>query len=151
MNKFIHSGTHDHTTIAFNPEIRKGVYRFEVTFQHATFDYSIGIADTTVQFAPGKEPENHLYHSKTVRYFRNGTFDHLTDNIVLGNATFNKDGMRVSAEVDMLKIPRKVTFFVDGVEQPNYVIGIPSAVRFWVRLIPEMPAPPPKALPRFSF
>ncbi|KAA6333530.1 MAG: hypothetical protein EZS28_053159 [Streblomastix strix] len=31
----------------------------------------------------------------------------------------------------MTIVPRKATFFVDDVEQPNFVIGIPEAVRFW--------------------
>ncbi|KAA6324813.1 MAG: hypothetical protein EZS28_054143, partial [Streblomastix strix] len=71
--------------------------------------------------------------NKTVRYFRNGTFDHITNNI-LGNASFNNDGQRVAVEVDMRKVPRKVTFYVDGMMQPNYVVGIPSAIRFWVHV-----------------
>jgi hypothetical protein len=43
--------------------------------------------------------------------------------------------MRIAAEVDMRKKSKIVTFFVDDVEQPNYVINIPSAIRLWVRLI----------------
>ncbi|KAA6364681.1 MAG: hypothetical protein EZS28_039792 [Streblomastix strix] len=41
------------------------------------------------------------------------------------------DGQRIGIEVDMTTVPRRVTFFVDDVEQPNYVIGIPSEIRFW--------------------
>ncbi|KAA6360869.1 MAG: hypothetical protein EZS28_043604 [Streblomastix strix] len=31
----------------------------------------------------------------------------------------------------MTSNPRKVVFYVDDIEQPNYVIGIPSEIRFW--------------------
>ncbi|KAA6398410.1 MAG: hypothetical protein EZS28_006064 [Streblomastix strix] len=31
----------------------------------------------------------------------------------------------------MTSNPRKVVFYIDGIEQPNYVIGIPSEFRFW--------------------
>ncbi|KAA6344343.1 MAG: hypothetical protein EZS28_052247 [Streblomastix strix] len=32
----------------------------------------------------------------------------------------------------MTTVPRRATFFVNDVEQPNFVIGIPEAIRFWV-------------------
>ncbi|KAA6371900.1 MAG: hypothetical protein EZS28_032574 [Streblomastix strix] len=31
----------------------------------------------------------------------------------------------------MTSDPRKIVFYVDDIEQPNYVIGIPSEIRFW--------------------
>ncbi|KAA6389173.1 MAG: hypothetical protein EZS28_015301 [Streblomastix strix] len=31
----------------------------------------------------------------------------------------------------MTIVPCRVTFFVDDVEQPYYVIGIPPEIRFW--------------------
>lgn len=30
--------------------------------------------------------------------------------------------------------PRELTFFVNDIEQNNYIVNIPSAVRFWVRI-----------------
>ncbi|KAA6359078.1 MAG: hypothetical protein EZS28_045395 [Streblomastix strix] len=32
----------------------------------------------------------------------------------------------------MTSNPRKVVFYIDDIEQPNYMIGIPSEIRFWV-------------------
>ncbi|KAA6395961.1 MAG: hypothetical protein EZS28_008517 [Streblomastix strix] len=40
------------------------------------------------------------------------------------------DRQRVAVEVDMTTVPRRATFFVEDVEQPNFVIGIPEAIRF---------------------
>ncbi|KAA6366069.1 MAG: hypothetical protein EZS28_038405 [Streblomastix strix] len=31
----------------------------------------------------------------------------------------------------MTSNPRKVVFYVDDIEQPNFVIGIPSEIRLW--------------------
>ncbi|KAA6360842.1 MAG: hypothetical protein EZS28_043631 [Streblomastix strix] len=50
---------------------------------------------------------------------------------VEGNSPFNC-GQKISIEADMKSNPRKVTFFIDGVEQKNSVVNIPEAVRFYV-------------------
>ncbi|KAA6353277.1 MAG: hypothetical protein EZS28_051196, partial [Streblomastix strix] len=60
----------------------------------------------------------------------NGYLDHIT-YYTKGNRR-HKDGQRISAIVDMTSNPRKVVFYVDDIEQPNFVIGIPSEIRFWV-------------------
>ncbi|KAA6365458.1 MAG: hypothetical protein EZS28_039015 [Streblomastix strix] len=71
---------------------------------------------------------------KTVRYWGdNGDLDHITQD-TKGNQEY-ADRQRVAVEVDMTTVPRRATFFVDDIEQPNYVIGIPSEIRFWVRSI----------------
>ncbi|KAA6383334.1 MAG: hypothetical protein EZS28_021136 [Streblomastix strix] len=71
---------------------------------------------------------------KTVRYYDDGTLNHKTWGPK--NQTYFV-GQKVGIEVDMTTVPRKVTFFVDNVEQPNYVIGIPSEIRFWVYIYNE--------------
>ncbi|KAA6389356.1 MAG: hypothetical protein EZS28_015116 [Streblomastix strix] len=40
-------------------------------------------------------------------------------------------GQRIGAEVNMSSSPKKLTFFIDDVEQQYYVINIPQAIRFW--------------------
>ncbi|KAA6380258.1 MAG: hypothetical protein EZS28_024218 [Streblomastix strix] len=37
----------------------------------------------------------------------------------------------------MTTVPRRATFFVDDIEQPNFVIGIPEAIKFWVHTYDE--------------
>ncbi|KAA6357693.1 MAG: hypothetical protein EZS28_046780, partial [Streblomastix strix] len=61
---------------------------------------------------------------------RLGKIDHITDD-TKGNGSY-EDGQRISVIVDMTTDPRKVVFYIDDIEQPNYVIGIPSEIRFWV-------------------
>ncbi|KAA6366538.1 MAG: hypothetical protein EZS28_037934, partial [Streblomastix strix] len=58
-----------------------------------------------------------------------GDIDHITYG-TRGNQSYT-DGQRVAIEVDMITVPRRATFFVDDVEQPNFVINTPGAVRFW--------------------
>ncbi|KAA6372137.1 MAG: hypothetical protein EZS28_032337 [Streblomastix strix] len=65
----------------------------------------------------------------TVRYWKNGELDHLIDN-TKGNGSY-EDGQRIGAIVDLTSIPHKVAFYINYIEQPNYVIGIPSEIRFW--------------------
>ncbi|KAA6400003.1 MAG: hypothetical protein EZS28_004468 [Streblomastix strix] len=69
----------------------------------------IGIADTSCSFAAGKAP-----------------WDDEKGNQKYAN------GQSVAVEVDMTTVPRRATFFVDDIEQPNFVIGIPSDIRFLV-------------------
>ncbi|KAA6383313.1 MAG: hypothetical protein EZS28_021160 [Streblomastix strix] len=58
----------------------------------------------------------------------NGDIAHITNNIK-GNQKY-VDGQRVAIEVDMATVPRRATFFVDDVEQTNFMIGVSEAVRF---------------------
>ncbi|KAA6375015.1 MAG: hypothetical protein EZS28_029459 [Streblomastix strix] len=89
----------------------------------------IGIADASCSFAAGKLPWDDGNREKTVKYFQDGNLGHITQS--KGNQKY-ADGQRIAVEVDMTTVPRKATFFVDDFEQPNFVIGIPEAVRFWV-------------------
>ncbi|KAA6375803.1 MAG: hypothetical protein EZS28_028669 [Streblomastix strix] len=92
---------------------------------------SIGFADASCSFAAGKAPSDDGNQQKTVRYWGyKGDLDHITDQTRENQEYAN--GQRVAVEVDMTTIPRRATFFVDDFEQPNFVIGIPEAIRFWV-------------------
>ncbi|KAA6374404.1 MAG: hypothetical protein EZS28_030069 [Streblomastix strix] len=120
-----------------NPVIREGIVIFEVIFENNIYhNRSIGIADASCSFSAGKGPWEDGNKEKTIRYWGyNGDISHITDGIS-GNHKY-ADGQRVAVEVDMTTVPRKVTFFVDDFEQPNFVIGIPDAVRFWACTIKE--------------
>ncbi|KAA6396929.1 MAG: hypothetical protein EZS28_007546 [Streblomastix strix] len=89
----------------------------------------MGIADASCSFAAGKGPSwDFDNRAKTVRYWSDGDLSHI--NIVKGNRSY-QNGQRISAIVDMTSNPRKVVFYIDDIEQPNYMIGIPSEIRFW--------------------
>ncbi|KAA6390622.1 MAG: hypothetical protein EZS28_013850 [Streblomastix strix] len=140
-NKFIHSyeyndwctiaidpAINDWCTIAIDPAIKVGIVRFEVVFENSGWN-SLGIADASCSFAAGIHPSND--GKKTVRYLSySGDLDHIIKG-TKGNRSY-EDGQRISAIVDMTSNPRKVVFYVDDIEQPNFVIGIPSEIRFWV-------------------
>ncbi|KAA6379754.1 MAG: hypothetical protein EZS28_024718 [Streblomastix strix] len=118
-NKFIHSDKDDWCTIAIDPIIREGIVRIEVVFENCGgWNRIIGIADASCSFSAGRAP------------FQVGYLLHITDGIG-GNQEY-ADGQRVAVEVDMTTVPRRAAFFVDDIEQPNFVIGIPSEIRFWV-------------------
>ncbi|KAA6396798.1 MAG: hypothetical protein EZS28_007671, partial [Streblomastix strix] len=93
----------------------------------------IGFADASCSFAAGKAPWDDGNLEKTVRYWGiEGFLDHITYG-TRGNQEY-EDRQRVAVEVDMTTVPRRATFFVDDIEQKNYVIGIPEAIRFWSSL-----------------
>ncbi|KAA6393189.1 MAG: hypothetical protein EZS28_011288, partial [Streblomastix strix] len=128
-NKFFHSDKNVCCTIAFDPIISEGIVRIEVVFENTEGWCSIGFADASCSFAAGKGPWDD--GKKSVSYNGNyGCLDHITD-FTKGNQKY-ANGQRVAVEIDMTTVPRRATFFVDDVEQPNFVIGIPEAIRFWV-------------------
>ncbi|KAA6404241.1 MAG: hypothetical protein EZS28_000228 [Streblomastix strix] len=127
-NKFVHSDQNNYSAIAIDPVVSEGIVRFEVVFENSGDFSSLGIADASCSFAANKGPAQD--GKKTVRYYgRNGYLDHITEYIIRNRRY--KDGQRISAIVDMTSNPRKVVFYVDDIEQPNFVIGIPSEIRFW--------------------
>ncbi|KAA6370552.1 MAG: hypothetical protein EZS28_033920, partial [Streblomastix strix] len=90
----------------------------------------LGIADASCSFAAYFGPSDHGNDKKTVRYLSyGGDINHII-NGTIGNKSY-EDGQSISAIVDMTSNPRKVVFYVDDIEQPNFVIGIPSEIRFW--------------------
>ncbi|KAA6370111.1 MAG: hypothetical protein EZS28_034362, partial [Streblomastix strix] len=111
--------------------ISEGIVRIEVVFEKTRGWCRIGIDDTSCSFAAGKGPWQDGNREKSVGYWGyNGELDHLTQDTT-GNHQYS-DGQRIAVEVDMTTVPRRATFFMDDVEQPNFVIGIPEAIRFWV-------------------
>ncbi|KAA6364459.1 MAG: hypothetical protein EZS28_040014 [Streblomastix strix] len=110
----------------------EGIVRIEVVFENTKgWNRGIGFADASCSFAAGRAPWNDGNQQMTVRYWGdNGCLDHITD-FTSGNQEY-ADRQRIAVEVDMTTVPRRATFFVDDVEQPNFVIGFPEAIRFWV-------------------
>ncbi|KAA6395943.1 MAG: hypothetical protein EZS28_008526 [Streblomastix strix] len=47
-----------------------------------------------------------------------------------GNQIFHC-GQRLQIEVDFKSVPSKVVFFINGIQQKNYVTGIPVKIRFF--------------------
>ncbi|KAA6388432.1 MAG: hypothetical protein EZS28_016042, partial [Streblomastix strix] len=103
------------STILFDPVIRNGVTRFEI--QNIQEISGIGIADESVHYGRGQVPQDGG-DSKIVFYKDNGDITHFGGEWIL----------------NMDSTPRTLTFFINGKEQPNYIIKVPPAVRFWVYL-----------------
>ncbi|KAA6357176.1 MAG: hypothetical protein EZS28_047297, partial [Streblomastix strix] len=93
----------------------------------------IGIADSTVVFQPNEQACFSGNKEKTVCYYYDGHLRHI--NLWGPDNQGFRSGQRIGAEVNMSSSPRKLTFFVDDVEQKYYVINIPQAIRFWSFII----------------
>ncbi|KAA6368411.1 MAG: hypothetical protein EZS28_036062 [Streblomastix strix] len=135
--KFIHSNQRDCCAIAIDPIIKEGIVRIDIVFKNSVgWGRTFGIVDTSFSFAAGDGPLNNDKNGeKTVRYWGYGALDHIT-SFKIYNEKY-KDGQRISAIVDMTSNPRKVVFYIDDIEQPNYVIGIPPEIRFWAYTLIE--------------
>ncbi|KAA6385083.1 MAG: hypothetical protein EZS28_019390 [Streblomastix strix] len=110
QNIFKHDNTLADYTITSDPIISDGIVYYETVFEKhdGGYVFGIGIADSTVVFKPNKAPWHDGNNEKTVCYY-----------------------MKIGAEVNMSSSPRKLTFFVDDIEQKYFVINIPQAIRFW--------------------
>ncbi|KAA6371251.1 MAG: hypothetical protein EZS28_033220, partial [Streblomastix strix] len=129
-NRFTHDDYTDaDCTILTYPIISEGIVYYESVFEkHENWSFEIGIADSSVVFKPNKEPDEDEYSGKTVNYWSGGRLVHIND------CTHNQRfvcGQRIGAEVNITCRPRRLTFFVDDVEQQYYVLSIPEAIRFW--------------------
>ncbi|KAA6367593.1 MAG: hypothetical protein EZS28_036880 [Streblomastix strix] len=130
QNIFKHDNTQARCTITSEPIISDGIVYYETIFEmhDGGYYFALGIADSTVVFQPNKYPDEDENKEKTVGYYRDGQLIHI--NLGPYNQQFFC-GQRIGAEVDMSSSPRKLTFFIDDVEQQYYVINIPQAIRFW--------------------
>ncbi|KAA6385133.1 MAG: hypothetical protein EZS28_019339 [Streblomastix strix] len=135
-NSVFHTASNkNRSIIEFDPVITSGIAQFEAVFKnHEKVYFDIGVANATVRFdrnsrSSGAKGQSVYLNSGT------GNMENLINNHeVSGNASF-KCGQRVAAEVNMTS--KTLRFFVDGVEQPNFVVSIPPAIRFFAFLWQE--------------
>ncbi|KAA6388616.1 MAG: hypothetical protein EZS28_015853, partial [Streblomastix strix] len=119
------------STIQFNPVVKKGIVRFEV--RNINRLEGVGIADESIQFDGEDQFPTSLFDTLNVGYYYSGQIGHLIAMLQI-NAGFENGGERIAMELNMDASPRTLTFFVNDVEQPNYITKIPAAVRFWVHI-----------------
>ncbi|KAA6370607.1 MAG: hypothetical protein EZS28_033866, partial [Streblomastix strix] len=129
-NRFNHNNTVAACTISTDPIISEGIVYYESEFEKhdGEWVFGIGIADSSVVFKPDNGPSLDGNGGKTVNYWSCGSLYHI--NWGPSNQEFDC-GQRIGAEVNLICRPRRLTFFVDDVEQQFYVINIPQAIRFW--------------------
>ncbi|KAA6376568.1 MAG: hypothetical protein EZS28_027906 [Streblomastix strix] len=130
-NRFTHDDTVADCTISTDPIISEGIVYCEYVFKKhdRPFAFGIGITDSSVVFKPNKSPFADEYEGKTVCYWDDGQLIHINFRGP-SNQGF-VCGQRIGAEVNMISRPRRLTFFVNDVEQQYYVINIPEAIRFY--------------------
>ncbi|KAA6396607.1 MAG: hypothetical protein EZS28_007865 [Streblomastix strix] len=120
--------------VLYEPFIKNGNYRFEGFFKNSDLGFSIGIADESVVFEADDEVINiGKFKGKIVDYYNEGGLYHMSFPGLKGNGSF-REGQKVAMEVNMDTNPRKLRFFIEGVEQPLSVINIPECIRFWIGL-----------------
>ncbi|KAA6377492.1 MAG: hypothetical protein EZS28_026980 [Streblomastix strix] len=124
-NKFTHI-LYGNSVILFDPVINSRIVKFEV-LNVKDLD-TVGISDESVHFSRNQSPSS-AGKNNTIQYFRDGQISH-NENWVEGNVKFSS-GDRIALELNMDSNPRELTFFVNDIEQNNYIVNIPSAVRFW--------------------
>ncbi|KAA6387216.1 MAG: putative G2-specific protein kinase nim-1, partial [Streblomastix strix] len=127
QNTFIHTDENENRSVVlFDPVISKGIYKIKIL--NVNDLQGVGIADKTVKFIRDEMPPK--YKSLIIYYRGGGEIQHHSD-LIEGNTVFWQDNQSVAMEVNMDSNPRMLTFFVDDMEQPNFVVNIPNSVRFW--------------------
>ncbi|KAA6382827.1 MAG: hypothetical protein EZS28_021646 [Streblomastix strix] len=129
-NSFIHDNSRTFCTISTETIISEGIVYYESVFEKHDENsvFGIGIADSSVVFKPNKGPSADGNKGKTVIYWSHGDLYHI--NFGPYNQGFRCE-QRIGAEVNMICRPRRLMFFVEDVEQENYIVNIPEAIRFW--------------------
>ncbi|KAA6369007.1 MAG: hypothetical protein EZS28_035466 [Streblomastix strix] len=119
------------TTILFDPILKNGIFRLEIINEMKL--QAIGICDDSVYFIQNVSPQIKEMDKKVYYHF-SGSLGHKTEQ-VKGNAKFEQNNCHIALELILNNQQQNsLTFFVQGQEQPNYVINIPNSVRLWVCL-----------------
>ncbi|KAA6374133.1 MAG: hypothetical protein EZS28_030341 [Streblomastix strix] len=133
--KFFNDNSGESCTIATEPIIQDGIVYYEVVetqFNERFYSFGVGITDASVVFRLNKEPFHDGHDKSTIGFYNwnneNGVLYHM--NEIFANSKFSS-GQKIGAEVDMDSQPRTLTFYIDDVEQPDFIFGIPEAIRFW--------------------
>ncbi|KAA6366265.1 MAG: hypothetical protein EZS28_038208 [Streblomastix strix] len=90
---------------------------------------SVGIADNSLRFGKNEKPEKYGFKNICI-YDSQGDIHHIGEWIQENSEVPN--GHRIQLELNMNAKPHTLTFFIDEMQQKNYVTKIPSTVRFWV-------------------
>ncbi|KAA6374169.1 MAG: hypothetical protein EZS28_030304, partial [Streblomastix strix] len=107
--------------IAVDPIITKGIVYFEgIFYNHDRELFYIGVQNT----------QRGANDQDAIIYNFSGDICHIGNKFISGNNKFICD-QKVGIEVNLISIPRKLTFFVDGIEQPNQFVDIPKSIRFF--------------------
>ncbi|KAA6393126.1 MAG: hypothetical protein EZS28_011346 [Streblomastix strix] len=119
------------TVVLFDPVITSGIARFEVI--NVRFLLGVGIADESMHYGQNEWPSA-KGKDMMIQYRNEGWIAHLGDEKIEGNEKFIAANDVVKLELNMVSQPKTLTFFVNGIQQKNYVVNIPRAVRFWAFL-----------------
>ncbi|KAA6392894.1 MAG: hypothetical protein EZS28_011583, partial [Streblomastix strix] len=131
---FTHSElNHNRSIIQFDPVIKSGVVRFEITNFRGV--YGVGVSEESLIYKGNEEPDARG-KGKFVYQHWSGAIHHTEDSWIEDNSSYGS-GHHIAMELNMDVIPRTLTFFYDSILQKNYVVNIPPAMRFWVYLYNE--------------
>ncbi|KAA6393989.1 MAG: hypothetical protein EZS28_010489 [Streblomastix strix] len=117
------------SSILFDPIIDKGIVMIEILDLKKI--RAIGIADKSVYYKRNEWIQARGFDI-IIQCWNDGWIYNIND-YVKGNSQFDT-GDHVKMELNMEHDPHSLTFFVNDIEQPHYVVGIPSEVRIWIFL-----------------
>ncbi|KAA6378580.1 MAG: hypothetical protein EZS28_025893 [Streblomastix strix] len=119
-------------TVSLSQELENGTWELEVQFSNQGQTGGIGIVKDTYVIPAGCQPDSNPHSQNMATYhgpgWGNGTVN-CKGGYKSGNVSFN-DNQIIKAEYDSEK--GTLIFFIDGVQQPVYIIGIKEKVRFIV-------------------
>ncbi|KAA6356945.1 MAG: hypothetical protein EZS28_047528 [Streblomastix strix] len=131
MKKINYKNVNKHNTVSLSQVLENGIWQMEVEFSDAGAIGAIGIVRDTYNIPEGAHPNLLPHRDHMVSYgmsgYASGKCFHYKGNGISGNIAFS-DNQKIKAEFDSVK--GTLIFFVDGVQQPVYILGIKEKVRF---------------------
>ncbi|KAA6399942.1 MAG: hypothetical protein EZS28_004526 [Streblomastix strix] len=120
------------STIVFDPPITSGIARIEIL--NLKNLNSIGVAHKSVNYNRGEHPDKSFFIREKVVMYHSQCYVQQIFTPLWGNSTFHGSGHKMAMELNMVSNPRTLTFFVNNIEQKNYIVGVITSLRFFANL-----------------
>ncbi|KAA6371345.1 MAG: hypothetical protein EZS28_033129 [Streblomastix strix] len=129
INEFTYTSTEKgFKTFPLSPDVSQGIYKCEMKFNKQG-DNHVGIMKSGLDIPFGKFPGFSPYSKDNAIFYYSGYTQQ--NSVGLQGNQQMKDGDQISLEVNLLATPRTAHLFINSLQQPVFVSGLPKSVQFW--------------------
>ncbi|KAA6399513.1 MAG: hypothetical protein EZS28_004957 [Streblomastix strix] len=115
-----------------NPVITEGIYKCEFKGTFNTSNDWIGVMKSGLNVPFGSHTNTQLY-AKDSMFFQTSYVFQNGKPTMAGNKTITNNDI-VSIEVNMNTTPRTAHLFINNVQQPGYISGLPESIQYYFQL-----------------
>ncbi|KAA6400795.1 MAG: hypothetical protein EZS28_003684 [Streblomastix strix] len=114
------------------PVITEGIYKCEFKGNLGTGNDWFGVMKSGLVVPFGQHTNTQPYAKDSIFFYAGGVQQNLR-NTPAGNSTITINGI-AAIEVNMNTTPRTVHLFINNVQQPGYMSGLPESVQYYFQL-----------------